>query len=84
MVRRAARGRGVKKNLKVTLKDVKVAMEEASRDVDGDAELSEAERNGEFLECGTQEENGLEERLRYIMFYPGLRLFTRGIQKFLG
>ena len=59
MARRATRGRGGKKNLKVTLKDVKVAIEEVSRDVD-DAELSEEERNGEFLECGTQEENGLD------------------------
>ena len=62
MARRAARGRGGKKNLKVTLKDVKAAMEETSRDVDGEAVLSEKERNGEFLENGTQREKGVEEK----------------------
>jgi hypothetical protein len=60
MARRATRGHSGKKNSKVTLKDVKVAMEEASQSVDGDADLSEEERNGEFLECGTQGGNGLE------------------------
>jgi hypothetical protein len=62
MARRAARGRGGKKNLKVTLKDVKAAMEENSQDVDGEAGLSEEERNGEFLESGTQGEKGVEEK----------------------
>jgi hypothetical protein len=55
-------GRGGKKNLKVTLKDVKAAMEETSRDVDGEAGLSEGERNGEFLESGTQGEKKVEEK----------------------
>jgi hypothetical protein len=70
MVRQAARGHSGKKNLKVTLNYVKVAMEEASRDVDGDAELSEEERNGEFLECGTQEEMGWKRRrlLRRLLY----------------
>jgi hypothetical protein len=62
MARRAVRGHGGKKNLKVTLKDVKAAMEENSRDVDGEVGLSEEERNGEFLESGTQGEKGVEEK----------------------
>jgi hypothetical protein len=52
MARRANRGRGGKKNSKVNLQEVKVAMADASRSVDCEVELSEEEENCEPLDCG--------------------------------
>jgi hypothetical protein len=54
MARRANRGCGGKKNLKVNLKEVENTRKDASRSFDCDVDVSEEEDNFESLVCGDQ------------------------------
>jgi hypothetical protein len=51
MAKRASRGRGGKKNLKLVVKEASAVMEDGASSLNCDV-LSEEEVNGEYLECG--------------------------------
>jgi hypothetical protein len=51
MAKRANRGRGGKKNLKLVVKEASAVMEDGASSLNFDV-LSEEEVNGEYLECG--------------------------------
>jgi hypothetical protein len=66
MARKANRGRGGKKILKVNLQEAKVAMDDSSRSVDCDVDVNE-EENCDLSSHGDQLENVLEEEAQRLI-----------------